>query len=80
MDILIKGAKLINGTANSPSLNAFVLIRDKKIIDIGSQKKLPKRLEKFRVLDFPNGTILPGLIETHSHMHCTGNQEYLEAM
>ena len=80
MDILIKGAKLINGTANSPSLNAFVLIRDKKIIDIGSQKKLPKRLEKFRVLDFPNGTILPGLIETHSHMHCTGNKESLERM
>ena len=80
MDILIKGAKLINGIGNSPSLNAFVLIRDKKIIDIGSQKKLPKRLEKFRVLDFPNGTILPGLIETHSHMHCTGNKESLERM
>ena len=52
MDILIKGAKLINGTGSSPSLNVFVLIRDKKIIDIGAQKQLPKRLEEFRVLDF----------------------------
>ena len=80
MDVLIKGAKLIDGTGDSPSLNSFVLIRDKKIIDKGSQKKLPKRLEEFRVLDFPNGTILPGLIETHSHMHCTGNKESLERM
>ena len=80
MDVLIKGAKLIDGTGDSPSLNSFVLVRDKKIIDIGSQKKLPKHLEKFRVLDFPNGTILPGLIETHSHMHCTGNKESLERM
>ena len=80
MDVLIKGAKLIDGTGDSPSLNSFVLVRDKKIIDKGSQKKLPKHLEKFRVLDFPNGTILPGLIETHSHMHCTGNKESLERM
>ena len=80
MDVLIKGAKLIDGTGDSPILNSFVLVRDKKIIDIGSQKKLPKHLEKFRVLDFPNGTILPGLIETHSHMHCTGNKESLERM
>ena len=80
MDVLIKGAKLIDGTGDSPSLNSFVLVRDKKIIDIGSQKKLPKHLEKFRVLDFPNGTILPGLIEPHSHMHCTGNKESLERM
>ena len=80
MDILIKGAKLIDGTGNSSSVDVFVLIRGEKIIDIGFQKNLPQNIEKFRVLNFPNGTILPGLIETHSHMHCTGDKESLERM
>ncbi len=84
MDILIKAAKLIDGTGSRSTSDAFILIRNGKIIEIGSQNDLSENLTsgfgKFQIMDFPEGTILPGLIETHSHMHCTGNSEASERM
>ena len=43
-----------------------VLVHDEKIIDIGKNLTLPEG--EVRRLDFPNGTLMPGMIEGHSHL------------
>jgi imidazolonepropionase-like amidohydrolase len=49
--------------------NKGVLIRDNKIETVDFQSVIEKNLPKdVTVLDFKNATLLPGLIEGHSHL------------
>jgi imidazolonepropionase-like amidohydrolase len=66
---IVKAARLLDprtGTAISP---AAVLVKDGKIIQVGSpsavQAAAPKRA---RVIDLGAATLLPGLIDAHTHL------------
>jgi imidazolonepropionase-like amidohydrolase len=72
MTIAITCRLLIEGTGNPPIQDGVVLIRDKEIIDIGprTKTKIPTNCE---IINCAEDTILPGLIDTHSHIIFCGS-------
>ncbi len=48
--------------------DAWVLVRDRKIADLGAAGELPPDLDADRVMDLSNHVALPGLVNTHHHM------------
>src|SRR5829696_8179948 len=67
MTIAIKGAQLIDGTGNQPIHNALVLVDGDRIKAVGREPDLgiPDGAE---VIDLGGQTILPGLVDPHTHM------------
>jgi len=62
--IALKGA-LVHTVTGSPLENATILIKDGKIEAIGLNVSIPPGAE---VIDVTGKSIIPGLIDTHSHM------------
>ena len=76
MNKIIKGKYLIDGNGGKPKENSAVIIENGKIKDITNANSLPK--DGYEILDYPDSTIMPGLIEVHTHMHVSpepGNYE-----
>ena len=76
MNKIIKGKYLIDGNGGKPKENSAVIIENGKIKDITDSNNLPK--EGYEILDYPDATIMPGLVEVHTHMHVSpepGNYE-----
>ena len=63
--IAIKAGRLIDGISNSVINNAFIIIEGDKIIAVGSDVKVPAGAE---VIDLKNSTVMPGLIDCHTHV------------
>ena len=63
--IAIKAGRLIDGISNNVINNAFILIEGDKIIAVGSDVKVPAGAE---VIDLKNSTVMPGLIDCHTHV------------
>lgn len=61
------GASIIDGTGNAPTEDGVLLIRENKIIAVGSRSKvdIPDQSE---VIDLTGKTIIPGLINGHGHV------------
>jgi len=64
--IVVKGATLIDGTGAAPVPGAAVIIQDGKVKAVGPEASLGWPLDA-EVVDATGGTILPGLIDCHSH-------------
>ncbi|HLW99643.1 MAG TPA: amidohydrolase family protein [Candidatus Acidoferrales bacterium] len=69
--IVIKAGTLIDGTGNAPRTNQVIIIRGKKIDSVGdaSSASIPAGV---RVIDLSRSTVLPGLIESHTHIFLQG--------
>jgi imidazolonepropionase-like amidohydrolase len=63
--IAIKAGRLIDGLSNAVINNAFILIEGDKITAVGPDVKVPAGAE---VIDLKNATVLPGLIDCHTHV------------
>jgi imidazolonepropionase-like amidohydrolase len=63
--IAIKAGRLIDGSSNTVIHNAFIIIEGDKIIAVGPDVKVPAGAE---VIDLKNSTVLPGLIDCHTHV------------
>lgn len=65
--ILLKPARVFDGHAVQPHQGWVVLIRGEKIESVGpaDEVKVPKDA---RVIELPNTTVLPGLIDAHTHL------------
>jgi imidazolonepropionase-like amidohydrolase len=70
-DLVIEGACIINTNGNRPLQNSTILIRDNKIIDMGSslQVQVPEDAER---IDASGKYIIPGLIDGHIHFFQSG--------
>jgi imidazolonepropionase-like amidohydrolase len=71
--IAIKAGRLIDTKAGAVINNAFILIEDDKVISVGAvgpNVTVPAGAE---VIDLKNATVLPGLIDCHTHV--TGQPE-----
>ncbi len=66
---VIRARTLIDGTGASPLEHAVVVVEDGKITAVGQQGKVqtPQR-PGVRELSFPEGHLLPGLIDVHTHL------------
>jgi imidazolonepropionase-like amidohydrolase len=63
--IAIKAGRLIDTKTGAVTNNAFVLIEGDKITAVGPDVKVPAEVE---VIDLKDKTVLPGLIDCHTHM------------
>jgi imidazolonepropionase-like amidohydrolase len=63
--IAIKAARLIDGSGGAPITNPVVLIEGDRIIAVGSGLAIPAGA---RVIDLGSATLLPGLIDCHTHV------------
>src|SRR5262245_9762439 len=65
--ILLKPERVFDGTTNTPHAGWVVLVKGEKIAFAGPPDKLdaPKGT---KVIELPGATLLPGLIDAHSHI------------
>jgi imidazolonepropionase-like amidohydrolase len=65
--VVLKPARVFDGVNSQPHDGWVVIVASEKIVAAGpaGEIKLP---EKHRVIDLPNLTLLPGLIDVHTHV------------
>ncbi len=63
--LAVKSAQVIDGMGGIPLRPGIVLIRGDRIEAIGSEIKVPEAAE---VIDLGSATLLPGLIDLHTHL------------
>src|SRR5262247_1032075 len=63
--IAIKAGRLIDTKTGAVTNNAFILIEGDKITAVGPNVTVPAEVE---VIDLKDKTVLPGLIDCHTHM------------
>ena len=63
--LAVRAAHLINGLTDKPVDNVVILIEGEKIVAVGSALPIPADAE---VIDLDGATLLPGLIDCHTHV------------
>ena len=71
----IKAGKLIDVVNGTVLTNQVILIDSTKIIEVGPSVKIPADAE---VIDLSNSTVLPGLIDCHTHLTSQPGDNYYE--
>lgn len=62
---VIKAARLIDGRGGAPTGPAMVRIEGERIVEVGADLAIPPGA---RVVDLGGATLLPGLIDLHTHL------------
>ena len=76
MKLILKAGRLIDGTGAEPVSNAAVVVENGRISKIVSQDDLRVgEREEAEVIDVPGGTLMPGFIEMHTHIHCSAQTD-----
>ncbi len=65
--MVLRAARLIDGTGNAPISNAVVIVTDEKIIAVGAagDVRVPAGA---RIIDLGDVTLLPGFVDAHTHI------------
>ena len=66
--IAIKAGQLIDPEAGTAAANQTIIVQDGKISAVGANVAIPPGAQ---VIDLPNLTVLPGLVEAHNHLTMT---------
>jgi imidazolonepropionase-like amidohydrolase len=66
----IKCGKLIDGKSNQALINKTILVEGNRIIDIVDSRNIPS---KATIIDLSSKTVLPGLIDCHTHVLLQGD-------
>jgi len=75
--IAIRAGKLIDVLAGRRLRNQLILVRGKRIERVGANGKVP---EDAAVIDLSAMTVLPGLVDCHTHLADLGDAEPLEML
>ena len=68
--IVIKAGTLIDGRSSDVKKNQTIVIRGNRIVSVG--ETLAKFPDGTRVIDLSNMTVLPGMIDAHTHIFLQG--------
>jgi adenine deaminase len=63
--VVIKAARLIDGRGGAPLVPAMVRVNGDRIAEVGPRVAIPAGA---RVVDLGEATLLPGLIDLHTHL------------
>ena len=69
----IRAGALIDGTSNTARTNQVIVIRGNRIAAVGDAATTPIPAGA-RVIDLSHATVLPGLIESHTHLFLQGEE------
>jgi imidazolonepropionase-like amidohydrolase len=69
---VIKAGTLIDGHSDQPLKNKFIVIRGNRIDSIADAAP-----SGVKVIDLGAATVLPGMVESHTHMFLQGEDEKL---
>lgn len=71
---LLRSDRLLDGSGSAPLNSAAILLEDDKVRAIGSQSEVraPDGAQVVEI-DYGNSTILPGLVDAHTHMMAPGD-------
>jgi imidazolonepropionase-like amidohydrolase len=75
--VAIRAARLIDGRGGAPIQNAVVIIDSTRITAVGSQLPIPSGT---KVIDLGGATILPGLIDCHTHITGGDPGDYYQSL
>jgi imidazolonepropionase-like amidohydrolase len=75
--LAIRAARLIDGRGGAPILNAVILVDSTRITAVGTRLPIPSGT---RVIDLGNATVLPGLIDCHTHITGGDPGDYYESL
>lgn len=65
--VVIKAAQIVDGRGGEPIKNGVVIVRDDKIVAVGSQANIPTPTGA-RVIDLGDATLMPGFFDLHTHI------------
>ncbi len=71
--VLVKAGRLIDGRSDAPQASVGVLIEGDRIKWVGPLTQLPGEARGAKVVDLSTLTVLPGLIDTHTHLLLQGD-------
>ena len=77
--VLIKAGRLVDGRSQQVQTNIGILVQGERIRAVGPVAQVQGQAPNARVIDLSQMTVLPGLIDTHTHMLLQGDitsQEY----
>jgi len=79
MKYIIQSDRLIDGSGSIPLPKGAIVIEGDKISKICTSDELTETdKNQAEILSVPGGSILPGFIEMHSHIHCSSEADAYE--
>ena len=73
MRTVLTADRLIDGTGRPPLARAALVIEDGRVEGIATGDDVDAALEGADRVDVGGGSILPGFVEMHTHMHCSAD-------
>jgi imidazolonepropionase-like amidohydrolase len=71
--VLIKAGRLVDGRSANAQPNVGILISGERIRAVGPVAQITAQAPNARVIDLSQMTVLPGLIDTHTHLLLQGD-------
>jgi imidazolonepropionase-like amidohydrolase len=71
--VLVKAARLIDGRSDRPRQGQAVLVVGERIREVGPAEELARKAGQAQVIDLGDATLLPGLIDNHTHVLLQGD-------
>src|SRR5438094_1021223 len=71
--VLIKAGRLIDGRSDTPQANVGIVVEGERIKWVGPLAGLPGEARSAKVIDLSALTVLPGFIDTHTHLLLQGD-------
>jgi imidazolonepropionase-like amidohydrolase len=68
--VAIRAGRLIDGKSDTPIANALILVEGERIVSVSAGGAAPAGVE---VIDLSKTTVLPGLVDTHTHLLLNGD-------
>ncbi len=76
MKLVLKADRLIDGTGAEPIAKGAIVIEDGRITQVATQDKLNIAPgEEVDAIEVNGGSIMPGFIEAHTHIHCSAETD-----
>lgn len=76
----IRADRLFAATGDPLTSNGVVLVENDRIAAVGNSAELASRLEHLVVHDYGDATVMPGLVDAHTHLTLAGDGRSYEEM